>query len=221
MGEISAFIFDLDGVITDTSEFHFRGWSRLAQEIDVPFSRVDNEKLRGISRRESLQILLNGRAVTEGEAVALAERKNAYYLELIDTLTPEDVLPGVLHLLDELSSAGIKTAIASSSKNAGPVIDKLQIKPFFQAIVDGLKVTQSKPAPDLFLQAAQELGILPGNCVVIEDAEAGIRAGKAAGMLTIGLGPVERIGAADVVLPDLRQACLASLLVELQKINVG
>lgn len=217
MKKIQAFIFDLDGVITDTSELHYQSWSRLANEIGMPFSREDNEKLRGVSRRESLQILLKGRTICENEAAVLTERKNAYYLERVESLTPEDVLPGVPDLLEELKVAEIKTAIASSSKNANAVISKLLVRPYFQVIVDGLMVTKSKPAPDLFLRAAEELNVPAENCVVVEDAAAGIQAGKAAGMRTIGLGPMERVGAADEVLPDLSQARLADLLNKLQK----
>jgi len=217
MGQVQAFIFDLDGVITDTSEFHYRSWSRLAEEIGVPFSREENEKLRGVSRRESLQILLKGQVISEDAATVLTNRKNAYYLEMVDSLTPADVLPGVLDLLAELKRSGTQVAIASSSKNAGLVIDKLRIKPYFRVIVDGLAVTKSKPAPDLFLRAAEEMKLAAESCVVVEDADAGIQAGKAAGMRTVGLGPVARVGAADVVLPDLKLIRLTDLLRELQE----
>jgi beta-phosphoglucomutase len=216
MRKISAFIFDLDGVITDTSEFHYRAWQRLADEEGIPFSREDNEKLRGVSRRESLQLMLKGRVISEETAQAWMERKNNYYIDLVKTLNPDGVLPGVMPLLNDLKQAGIAAAIASSSKNAALVIERLALKPFFDAIVDGLMVTRSKPAPDLFLRAAQELSKSPDECVVVEDAGAGVEAGKAAGMLTIGLGPFERVGVADLVLPDLSHARLSEILARLQ-----
>ena len=216
MRKISAFIFDLDGVITDTSEFHYLAWQRLADEEGIPFSREDNENLRGVSRRESLQLMLKGRVISEETAQAWMERKNNYYIDLVKTLDPEGILPGVKPLLNDLRQAGIAAAIASSSKNAALVIERLGLKPFFDAIVDGLMVTRSKPAPDLFLRAAKELSKSPDECVVVEDASAGIEAGKAAGMLTIGLGPFERVGAADLVLPDLSHARLSEILPRLQ-----
>lgn len=218
MRKISAFIFDLDGVITDTSEFHYRAWQRLANEEGIPFSREDNEKLRGVSRRESLQLMLKGRVISEETAQAWMERKNNYYIDLVKTLNPDGVLPGVMPLLNDLKQAGIAAAIASSSKNAALVIERLALKPFFDAIVDGLTVTRSKPAPDLFLRAAQELSKSPDECVVVEDAGAGVEAGKAAGMLTIGLGPFERVGVADLVLPDLSHARLSEILARLQAV---
>lgn len=216
MRKITAFIFDLDGVITDTSEFHYQAWQRLADEEGIPFSRAENEKLRGVSRRESLNLMLKGRVISEETAQAWMERKNRYYIDLVKTLDPSGVLPGVKTLLTDLKAAGLLAAIASSSKNAPLVIEKLALGSYFDAIVDGLMVTKSKPAPDLFLRAAQELASPAAECVVVEDAAAGIDAGKAAGMLTIGLGPQERIGHADLPLPDLSQAHLSDLLKQLQ-----
>jgi beta-phosphoglucomutase len=208
---IQAFIFDLDGVITDTSEFHYLGWKRLADEEGIPFTRADNENLRGVSRRESLKRMLNGRVISEEQAEAWMARKNRYYVDFIDKLTPANILPGAGELLGELKAAGIQTAIASSSKNATLVVDRLQIGALIDALVDGSMVSQSKPAPDLFLEAARRLGAEPARCVVVEDAEAGVEAGNAAGMLTLGLGPQERVGAATLTLPDLNGADLAAL----------
>jgi beta-phosphoglucomutase len=212
MRKIQAFIFDLDGVITDTSELHYRAWQRIADENGISFSRQENENLRGVSRHESLHLMLKGRVISEETAQTWMERKNSYYIELIHSLSPQDVLPGVHELLKELRTAKILSAIASSSKNASLVIDLLALKPYFQAIVDGRMVTKSKPAPDLFLRAAKEMGCNPLQCVVIEDATAGIEAGQAAGMMTIGLGPEDRVGQANLVLPDLREAHLSKLL---------
>ncbi|HEX7432754.1 MAG TPA: beta-phosphoglucomutase [Anaerolineaceae bacterium] len=209
---IQAFLFDLDGVLTDTSEFHYRGWKRLADEEGLPFDRDDNEALRGVSRRESLLLMLKGRAIPEATLQTWMERKNTYYLELVTAMNPGDLLPGALDLLQEIRTAGLRIAIASSSKNAPLVIDRLQIALAIDALVDGNLVTRSKPAPDLFIKAAQLLRVLPNEAVVVEDAAAGVEAGKAGGMWTVGLGPVERVGMADLVLPSLEGVHLSRIL---------
>jgi len=209
---IRAFLFDLDGVLTDTSEFHYQAWKRLADEEGIPFDRVDNEALRGVGRRESLEILLKGRSISEETAQAWMERKNRYYVELVGQMTRDNLLPGALELLGQLRAAGLRIAIASASKNAGQVLDRLQLRPWVDAVVDGNTPARSKPAPDLFLAAAQALGMPPEDCVVVEDAAAGVEAGQAAGMRTLGLGPRERVGLADLVLPDLAGARLNEIL---------
>ncbi len=219
--EIEAFIFDLDGVLTDTAEYHFRAWKRLADEEGIPFTRRENERLRGVSRRESLEILLSlkGREVTEEEAEEMMARKNRYYQELIEQITPEDLLPGAMELLGELRKAGIKIAVASASKNARTVLDHLGIMDHIDALSDGYSVTASKPAPDLFLHAAAQLGVPPERCVVVEDAAAGIRAARAAGMWSIALGPRERFRDVlpDLILPSLEGATLSELLRALER----
>jgi len=209
---IKAFIFDLDGVITDTAEYHFRGWQRLAQEEGLPFTREDNEALRGVSRRESLLLLLKGRTYPEAKLLEMMERKNNYYLEFIKEITPRDLLPGAKELVEELRAAGYKTALGSASKNAREVIERLGIAALFDAISDGYSVERAKPAPDLFLHAARQLGLAPGECVVVEDAAAGIEAARAGGFRSVGLGPRERVGAADAVFPSLEGVRLADLL---------
>ena len=185
---IRGFIFDLDGVLTDTAEFHYRAWQRLADEAGLPFDRQANEALRGVSRRESLLLILGERQYSEAALQEMMDRKNRYYVELIQTITPKDLLPGVVELLDELRQSGIKIAIGSASKNARTVIEKLGIADRVDAIADGYSVDQPKPAPDLFLYAATQLGLDPAQCVVVEDAPVGIEAAIAAGMGTIGLG---------------------------------
>jgi kojibiose phosphorylase len=203
MSSIQAVIFDLDGVLTDTSEFHYLGWQRLADEEGIPFDREKNEALRGISRRDSLIYLLNGRSVTEEQFQEMMARKNGYYLDLIRTMTPEHLLPGVSELLADLQAAGVKVAIGSSSKNAKEVLQRLGIVNQIDAIADGHSVTQSKPAPDVFLHAAAQLGLDPTTCVVVEDAPAGVEAALRAGMWAIGLGPEERVNTAHSVFPNL------------------
>lgn len=213
---IQGVIFDLDGVLTDTSEFHYQAWQRLADEEGLAFDREANEALRGVSRQDSLKRLLNGRAVTELQFHEMMHRKNRYYLELIQSITPDHVLPGVTRLLGELRSAGVQTAIGSASKNAKEVVERLGIAKSIDAIADGLSVTHSKPAPDVFLHAAKELKLPPSGCVVIEDAASGIAAALRAGMWAVGLGPKERVGDAHLVLPNLADARWATLQAELQ-----
>ncbi|AFY42155.1 beta-phosphoglucomutase [Nostoc sp. PCC 7107] len=203
MTDIRGVIFDLDGVLTDTAEYHYQAWQRLADEEGIPFSRAANEALRGVSRRESLMLIIGDRKYSEAQIQEMMERKNGYYVELIHHVTPKDLLPGAIALLDELRQAGIKTAIGSASKNAHTVVELLGIADKVDAIADGYSVQKPKPAPDLFLYAAKELGLQPKQCVVVEDAAAGVEAALAGDMWTVGLGPVERVGAADVVLPSL------------------
>lgn len=209
---IRAIIFDLDGVLTDTAEYHFRAWKRLADEEGIPFSREDNEKLRGVSRRRSLELLLDGRPVSAEKFQAMMDRKNDYYREMLQGIGPGDLLPGVPDLLREIREAGLKVAIASASKNARDVVDNLQLGGQVDALADGFSPGRPKPAPDLFLHAARLLEVPPAQCICVEDAEAGIVAGQAAGMLTVGLGPEERVGVADCGLPSLDGVHLADLL---------
>jgi beta-phosphoglucomutase len=210
--EIKAFIFDLDGVLTDTAEYHFRGWKRLADEEGIPFTREDNEALRGIPRRDSLLKVLKGRHYPEEKIQEMMERKNNYYLEFIREITPADLLPGARELLEEIRAAGLQSAIGSASKNAGEVIDRLGIRSLLDAISDGYSVERQKPAPDLFLHAAKQLGLPPDECVVVEDAAAGVEAALAGGFRTIGIGPRERVGQAELVLPSLERQRLKKIL---------
>ncbi|HSK67474.1 MAG TPA: beta-phosphoglucomutase [Anaerolineales bacterium] len=212
---VAGFIFDLDGVITDTAEYHYRGWKRLADEEGWSFTRQDNEQLRGIPRRESLMLILKDRVFPETKILEMMERKNNYYLEFIKEVSPRDLLPGAKELLEEIRVARLKIALGSASKNAGEVVDRLDIRPLFDAISDGHSVERQKPAPDLFLHAAKQLGLPPSACVVIEDAAAGIQAARSGGFRSIGLGPSERVGEAEVLFPSLSGLRLATLLTAL------
>jgi beta-phosphoglucomutase len=200
---IQGFIFDLDGVLTDTAEYHYQAWQKLADEEKLPFDRQANEALRGVSRRESLQLIMGERSYPDTAIAEMMDRKNHYYVESIQSITPQDALPGAVDLLDELRRSGIKIAIGSASRNARTVIEKLGIADRIDVITDGNSVDQPKPAPDLFLYAAKQLGLEPDHCVVVEDAVVGITAALAAGMWTIGLGPSERLSSADIILPNL------------------
>jgi beta-phosphoglucomutase len=215
MSGINGFIFDLDGVLVDTAEFHYRGWKRLADEEGIPFDRKANEALRGIPRRESLLLILQGLSFPEAKIQEMMERKNRYYVEFIQEITPSDMLPGALDLLQEIRRAGLKSAIGSASKNTCQVVEKLGIEPLIDAISDGYSVNNPKPAPDLFLHAAAQLGLPPTKCVVVEDATAGIQAAISGGFRSIGLGPTERVGAADLVFPSLEGVHLQQILAAL------
>ena len=213
---IRGFIFDLDGVLTDTAEYHYRGWKRLADEEGLPFTREDNESLRGIPRRESLLLILKDRKVPDEKILEMMERKNNYYLEFIRGITPGDVLPGARELLEEIRRGGLKSALGSASKNAPDVIRRLGIAHLLDAVSDGSSVERQKPAPDLFLHAAHQLNLKPEECVVVEDAAAGIEAARAGGFRSVGLGPRERVGEASVVLQSLKDVTLEDLLSLLQ-----
>lgn len=209
---IKGFIFDLDGVLTDTAEYHYRGWKRLADELNIPFSREENEALRGIPRRESLLILLKGREYPEAQLLEFMDRKNGYYVNFIREITPADVLPGARELLMKIRAAGLKSALGSASKNAREVIERLGIAHLLDAISDGNSVQRQKPAPDLFLHAAGQLGLPPRECIVVEDAAAGIEAALAGGFWTLAIGPQSRFSGAHQVLPGLENICLENLM---------
>ncbi len=194
-------IFDLDGVLVDTAEYHYQAWQKLADRIGVPFDRKRSEALRGVDRMNSLLLLLgehSGR-FSAAEKEAFCEEKNADYVRLIGQITPANLLPGAEDLLKTLRRAGALCAVGSSSKNARPVLERLGILPLLNAVVDGSEVATAKPAPDLFLLVAARLGLDPACCVVIEDAEAGVAAAKAGGMRCIGIGDPAIVGAADRV----------------------
>lgn len=189
---IKAVIFDLDGVITDTADFHYQAWQRLADEEGLPFNREMNEHLRGVSRRDSLLHILDGRSETEARIQEMMARKNSYYVNMLTRITPADLLPGVSSLLDELDACGIPYAIASASKNAATVCQRLGIRNRLAALADGNSVQRQKPHPDLFRFAAVQLKVPPHQCLVVEDAAAGVQAGLLAAMFVLALGPADR-----------------------------
>jgi kojibiose phosphorylase len=213
-----AILFDLDGVITDTAEFHYQAWQALADAEGLPFDRAANEKLRGVSRRESLELILGGRTIGEAQMQEWMERKNRHYQALLQTLSPADLLGGVRDLLAEIREAGLPMGIVSASHNTPFVLARLGIGELFDVVVAGPEADapagkrRPKPAPDLFLLAAERLGVPPAACIVVEDAESGLVGARQAGMVTVGLGPEERVGVADLVLPDLRGVRLEQLL---------
>ena len=209
---VEAAIFDLDGVITDTAEYHYLGWKRLADEEGLPFDRAANERLRGVSRMESLELLLDGREVADEVKQQWAERKNRYYVEYLERVTPDDLLAGALEIVLGCKERGLAVAIGSSSRNARTVLDRLEVTELFDAISDGHSVERAKPAPDLFLHAARQLDIPPESCVVFEDAASGVDAALAAGMLAVGIGPAERVGHATVRFEHVAEIDLGAIL---------
>ena len=212
MAEIKALIFDLDGVLTNTSEYHYRAWKRLADELGIPFDRQRNEAMRGVPRRRSLELLLDGRPATEEQMQEWMARKNRYYVELIQQMTPADILPGALELLQEAHRTGLKIGIGSASKNTRTVLDRLKLWDYVDAVSDGHSVQRQKPAPDLFLHCARQLGVKPSEAIVVEDAASGVEAALAGGFWTVGLGPEERVGAAHAVFPSLEGVHLQDIL---------
>lgn len=216
---IKGVIFDLDGVITDTAEYHYLAWQKLADEEGLPFDLPINEALRDLPRRESLLLLLGDRQVSEEEFHQMMMRKNRYYLEFVQNISSADLLPGVGNLLAELKANHIKIGIGSSSKNAKEVLQSLGIIDLVDAIADGYSVIKPKPAPDTFLHAALQLKLAPSECLVIEDAEAGVTAAKAGGMSVVGLGPIERVGTAHLVLENLEKVNWQNLIEQISHVQ--
>lgn len=209
----AAIIFDLDGVLTDTSEYHYQAWKRLADDEGIPFTHEENdEHLRGVGRRESLTYIIRGRNYTEAQIQEMMDRKNRYYNAMIQSMSPKDLVAGGRELLQEIRQAGIKTAIGSASKNCHIVVEHLEITSYFDGIADGYSVSNSKPAPDLFVYAAGLVGVPTAQCLVLEDADAGIEAAKTGGMQALGIGPHERFHRADKVLSMLTNKHLNDLL---------
>ena len=193
---IAAVILDLDGVLTDTARYHFQAWKRLAEDEDIVFTREDNEHLRGVSRRRSLELLLGEHIdrYSEAQIQEMMERKNNTYRRLLREITENDFLPGARKLMADIRRHGLLLAVGSASKNTATVLQRLGIAEVFDTVADGYSTERGKPAPDLFLYAAAQMDVPPEQCIVVEDAHAGIQAALAAGMIAVGIGPVERVG---------------------------
>jgi beta-phosphoglucomutase len=208
--EMRAAIFDLDGVIVDTAKYHYLAWKRLAGEFGFDFDEQDNERLKGVSRVRSLEILLEigGVDLDETARAEAAVRKNAWYVEYISQMDAGEILPGAADYLRRIRAAGVRTAIGSASKNTPLILERLGITLLFDAVVDGNRVSRAKPDPEVFLCAAQELSIPPAACVVFEDAEAGVEAARRAGMGVVGVGRPSILKDADAVIGGLYQLLL-------------
>lgn len=214
MSTLSACLFDLDGVLVDTAKYHYIAWKRLAGELGFEFTEQDNERLKGVSRMASLDILLEVGGITldEDAKLALAEKKNAWYVEYISNMDESEILPGAREFIQALKDRGIKVALGSASKNAMLILNNTGLTPYFDAIIDGTKTAQAKPDPEVFTMGARELGVRPDACVVFEDAEAGIEAAIRAGMRSVGIGSPETLGRANIVLPSLEGFTVDRLL---------
>ena len=203
---IKGVIFDLDGVLVSTDEMHYQAWKRLAQELHITgFTREDNRRQRGVSRMASLEIVLEkaDRTYSEEEKIELAERKNGYYLELLEEMDESSVLENVKDVLEKVKNGGLLLAVGSASKNAPVILEKTGLMPYFDKISCGLDTTKSKPDPEVFLVAAKKLGLPPEECLVVEDSAAGIEAAAAGGMKSLGVGPFYQSLHADYEAPAL------------------
>ena len=197
---IKAVIFDLDGVLVTTDELHFKAWKKLAEVLGINnFTKADNARQRGVSRMASLEVLLEKSSETysDSEKNHFAEIKNNYYVKSLENLSEKDVLPGVAELLERLKANGIKTAVGSASKNAILILEKTNLSNYFDAICSGLDTQKSKPDPEVFVIAAEKLGVMPEDCLVIEDSDAGIEAAKNGGMYALAVGEAEHNPRAD------------------------
>lgn len=209
-----ACIFDLDGVLVDTARYHFLAWKRLASQLNIKFTEEDNEHLKGVSRMDSLEIILNSAnlKIDQKTKDEYADQKNRWYFEYINRMTPDEILPGSLKLINDLKKAGIKIALGSASRNTPLILERLRLENTFDAIADGNIVIKAKPDPEVFLTAARMLNVNPEDCIVIEDAIAGIRAAKTAGMRCIGIGSDQFLFEADYIVTGLDKLDLKLLL---------
>lgn len=200
----AACIFDLDGVIVETAHYHYKAWKKLADRLDIPFGKKENEALKGVSRRKSLEkiLALDDRNIPEERFRELMDQKNEWYQQYIATLGPEDILEGVPAFLESLQNMQIKLAIGSSSKNASYIMDYIQLNDMFEVIIDGTKIEKTKPNPEVFLKAAEALEVDPSECIVFEDAVSGIKAAKAGGMKSVGVGSSAILSEADIVIKN-------------------
>jgi beta-phosphoglucomutase len=209
-----ACIFDLDGVVVDTAKYHFLAWKRLTEDLGIPFTEEDNERLKGVSRMASLEIILGigGKNFSPEEKENMAGLKNRWYIEYISKMTPGEVLPGTLKFIGELKRNKIKTALGSASRNTPMILDRVGINNLFDAVADGNSVSKAKPDPEVFLKAAEMLGVDPERCVVFEDASAGVEAALNAGMICIGIGERNILNDADLVVKGLYEMNIEKLV---------
>lgn len=210
---IRGLIFDLDGVIADTHEFHYRSWKRLADEEGLPFTRDDNEAMRGLTRKASLHRLLGQRIVSSAEAQTLMERKNRYFQESLSGIQP---MPGVLNFMAEARAAGLRLGVGSASRNARLVLDSLKLTDKFDVIGDGHTVSHYKPAPDIFLWVAGALGLSPFEILVLEDSDVGVEAGLRGGFYVVRVNTADTANQAHLVLSSLADITLSELLAKIE-----
>lgn len=221
MRDIKGLLFDLDGVIVDTAKYHYLAWKKLAVELDIDFNRKDNERLKGVSRMRSFEIILEigGLTIPEEEKEKHCFRKNELYLEYIHHLKSEEVLPGVINILTEARTKGYKIALGSASKNSKLILEKLGIMDLFDEIIDGTVVSKAKPDPEVFLKGCEALNLPNDRCIVFEDASAGIIAAHNAGMFAVGIGTFENLPDADMVLPGFRNITIEEIVTKIQEVK--
>lgn len=210
-----ACLFDLDGVLVDTAIYHFQAWKMLGENFNYQLSEEQNEQLKGVSRVESLNRILDWASytATEEQKEIWLKEKNDNYLQLITHMNPSEILPGVVDFLGQIKADGYKIALGSASKNAEIILEKTNLMPWFDLIIDGNKVSKSKPDPEVFLKGAEGLELLPSECIVFEDAQAGVQAAIAGGMKVIGIGEATVLGGADKVIPSFKGIKSADLLI--------
>jgi beta-phosphoglucomutase len=211
---VKAVVFDLDGVITDSTGYHLRSWQRVAAEMGLDLEPDISERLKGLTREASLELILQSqsRQFTASEKASMLERKNRYYQEFAQNVTSLDVLPGAERLIGELKASGQRLAVASASRNADLILTKLALKPLFDAIVDGNQISRSKPDPEVYLRALSALGVKASEAVAIEDAAAGVAAAKAAGMKCVGIGSISHLSGADLIVGSIDELSASDLL---------
>lgn len=219
---IQGFIFDLDGVLVDTAKYHYLAWRRLAQSLGFDFTQEDNERLKGVSRMQSLDILLSigGIQADEEHRRSYAEQKNQWYVEYISAMGREEILPEADRFVRDARSSGIKTAIASASKNTPLILDRLGITELFDAVIDGNLTSRAKPDPEVFLLAAKALELSPEHCVVFEDAAAGVQAARRANMFSVGIGSPRQLYEADLVIRTFQGITPAIITQQLTAIHI-
>ncbi len=221
---ISGFLFDLDGVIVDTAVFHYQAWRRMANQLGFDISHEFNETLKGVSRMDSINLILahGGVTLTEDRKIELATQKNEWYLELVSHMTPDDILPGVTGFFHQMKQANradgpIRCALGSVSKNARLILERIGMLDDFDAIIDGNKITHGKPDPEVFLKGAAELGLQPAQCVVFEDAVAGIESARRGGIFAVGIGSPDVLTQADLVIPSFEHFTVTELLAAIDR----
>ena len=209
--KVSGLIFDLDGVLVFTDKYHYLAWKQIADEMGIPFDETINDKLRGVSRMQSLEIILenySGEPLTDEQKSDIAERKNAIYRSYLQKMTPDDVSEEVRNTLEMLREKGYKLAVGSSSKNAGFILEQVALRDAFDAVSDGNMITRSKPDPEVFIKAAQLIGCDAEQSAVVEDAEAGIDAAKDGGMMAVAIGNATAYDRSDIRLDTISDLLL-------------
>lgn len=214
-------LFDLDGVIVDTAKYHYLAWKDLADKLEIPFTKEENERLKGVSRLRSFEIILEigNKKMTQEEKEYYCTLKNDNYLKYIMKLEKEEILPGVKEFLNSCKEKKYKIALGSASKNSMLILERLELLNFFDDIVDGTKVSSAKPNPEVFIKGAEKLGLEPKECIVFEDAAAGIEAAHRGGMKAVGIGDIQNLPKADIIIPGFTDITIEEIEKKLKKVR--